>query len=59
MSRLTYEFVVNKGKGQILKRVLQENKARHIFQETITSYPLICIRAYQEVRNFRSSENLA
>ena len=53
--------VINKAKGRISKRVLQENKARQIFQKTNISYPLIrtpsC--AYQGVRNVRFSENLA
>ena len=35
-------FVGNKAKGRISKRVFQENKARHIFRKTKISYP--CIR---------------
>ena len=31
----------NKAKGRILKRVLQVNKARQIYQKTIIFYPLI------------------
>ena len=38
-------FVGNKAKGRILKRVLQENKARQIFRKTNISYPLIGTRA--------------
>ena len=53
--------VINKAKGRISKRVLQENKARQIFQKINISYALIrtpsC--AYQWVRNARFSENLA
>ena len=42
-------FLGNKAKGWILKRVLQENKVRQIFQEANIFYPL---------RNVRFSENL-
>ena len=35
------QFVSNKAKGQIPKRLLQENKACQIFQKTNISYPLI------------------
>ena len=51
----------NKTKGQISKRVFQENKARQIFRKTNISYPLIRTRTcvYQGVRNVRFSENLA
>ena len=54
------EFVRNKAKGQISKRVFQENKARQIFRKMNISYLLIHTRkfAYQEVRNTRFSENL-
>ena len=38
------EFVSNKAKGRISKRVLQENKARQIFRKTNISYPLIRTR---------------
>ena len=49
------EFVGNKVKVQISKKqVLQENKARQIFRQTI-SYTLIRTRG---VRNGRFSENL-
>ena len=54
-------FVGNKAKkGQISKRVFQENKAHQIFRKTNISYPLIRTRtcAYQGVRNVRFSENL-
>ena len=53
--------VGNKAKGQILKRVFQENKPRQIFRKTNISYPLVRARmwAYQGVRNVRFSENLA
>ena len=35
------KFVGNKPKGQISKRVFQENKAHQIFRKTNISYPLI------------------
>ena len=35
------EFVGNKVKGRISKRLFQENKARQIFRKTNISYPLI------------------
>ena len=56
-----HEFVGNKAKRRISKRVFQENKARQIFQKTNISYPLIWTRmcVYQGVRNVRFSENLA
>ena len=46
--------------GWISKWVLQENKARQIFQKTNVSFPLIRIRtcAYQEVKYVCFSENL-
>ena len=37
---LDAEFVGNKVKGRISKRVFQENKARQIFRKTNISYPL-------------------
>ena len=54
-------FVGNKSKVKISKRVFQENKALQIFRKTSISYPLIRTRtcAYQELRNNRFSENLA
>ena len=52
-------FLGNKAKGTISKRVFQENKARQIFQKTYISYPLIRTCAYQGVRSFRFSETLA
>ena len=39
--------VGNKAKGQILKRVFQENKPRQIFRKTNISYYLIRTRTYQ------------
>ena len=55
------EHFGNKAKGQISKRVFQENKACQIFRKTNISYPLIRTRmcAYQGGRNVRFSENLA
>ena len=38
------ELVVNKEKRWILKRVLQENKARQILRKMNISYPLISMR---------------
>ena len=64
-SILHEEFVGNKAKGRISKRVFQGNKARQIFRKTNISYPLIHKRisrisdAHQWVRNVRYSENLA
>ena len=54
-------FVGKKAKERISKRAFQENKAHQIFRKTNISYPLIPLRtcAYQEVRNYRFSENLA
>ena len=53
------EFVGNKPKGRISKRVFQENKAAQIFRKTNISYPLIRTStcAYQGVRNVRFLEN--
>ena len=57
-------FVGNKAKGQIWKRVFQENKAHQIFRKTNISYRLIrtLIRtrtcAYQGARNVSFLENL-
>ena len=40
LCKINYAHIVgNKAKRQISKRVLQENKARQIFQKTILSYP--------------------
>ena len=39
-----FEFVGNKTKGRISKRVFQENKARQIFWKTNISYPFIRTR---------------
>ena len=54
-------FVGNKAKGRISKRVFQESKARQNFRKTNISYPLIRTRtcAYQGVRNVCFSEILA
>ena len=38
---LIWEFVGNKAKDWISKRVFQENKARQIFRKTNISYPMI------------------
>ena len=38
------DFVGNKAKGRISKRVFQENKARQISRKTNISYPLIRAR---------------
>ena len=46
------EFVGNKAKGQISKRVFYENKARQILKKT----NIFC--AYQGVKNVRFQENL-
>ena len=46
-------FVGNKAKGGLFKQVLQENKARQIFQKTNISHPLI------RTNRVRFSENLA
>ena len=53
------QFVGNKAKGRISKRVFQESKARHNFRKTKISYTLIRTRmyAYQEVRNVCCSGN--
>ena len=40
MSFEVHRFVGNKAKGQISKRVLQENKALQIFRKTNISYPV-------------------
>ena len=55
------DYVGNKAKGRISKRVSQENKAPQIFRKTNISYPLIRTStcSCQEVRNDRFSENLA
>ena len=49
-------FVGNKAKGRISKWVLQEKKARQIFQKTNISYPLILTRIrVQEMFVFRKT----
>ena len=39
-----HQFFGNKAEGRILKRVLQESKARQIFQNINISYPLVSRR---------------
>ena len=39
MACLYFEFVGNRAKGRISKRVFQENKAHQIFLKTNISYP--------------------
>ena len=53
------EFVGNKAKGRISKRVFNESKARQNFRKINISYLLIRTRAcaYQEVRNVCFFEN--
>ena len=41
MACLFFEFVGNRAKGRISKRVFQENKAHQIFLKTNISYPLL------------------
>ena len=57
---ITNEFVGNKSKRWISKRVFQENIRHQIFRKTKISYLLIRTRTYtyQGVRNVRFSENL-
>ena len=52
-TKLLLEFVGNKAKGRISKRVFQESKARQNFREINISYLPIRTRAcaYQGVRN--------
>ena len=54
-------IVSNKAKGRISELVLQENKARQIFQKRNISYSLMGTRtcAHQGVRNVCFLENLA
>ena len=61
MSSRKLQYVGNKEKGRISKRVFQERKARQVFRNTNIFYPLILTRtcAYQGVRNVRFLENLA
>ena len=42
--RMTVYILGNRAKGQISKRVFQENKTRQIFRKKNNSYPLICRR---------------
>ena len=53
MSNFEHIFIGNKAKGRTSKRVLQENKAREIFQKINIFNPLISTRAsaYQGIRN--------
>ena len=44
MSNRLPKFVGNKANGRILKRRLQENKARQIFRKSNISYPLTHVR---------------
>ena len=55
------KFVGNKAKGRISKRVLQEKKACQIILKANISYLLLrtLTYAYQRVRNFRFTDNLA
>ena len=55
------DFVGNKPKGRISKRMFEENKARQIFRKMNISNPLIHTHtcAYQGVRNVHFSGNLA
>ena len=53
MTKIEKQFVGNKAEGQISKRVIQENKARHIFRKNNIFQPLI-----RTVKNVRFSENL-
>ena len=54
------ELVGNEAKEQISKRMLQENRERHMFRKTNISYSLICTRTcvFQGVRNVYFSEYL-
>ena len=55
---ISMNFVGNKAKVLISKRVLQENKARQISRKTNISYPLIrtCVTGF---RNFSFLEDFA
>ena len=55
------QFVGNKAKGRISKRVFQEHKARQISRKTNISTPPPPLPpcAYQGVRNVRFPENVA
>ena len=55
---ISMNFVGNKAKVRISKRVLQENKARQISRKTNISYPLIrtCVTGF---RNFSFLEDFA
>ena len=45
-------FVGNKAKGRLFKQVLQENKARQIFQKTNIFHPLIRTQRVRFSENF-------
>ena len=45
-----YLFVGSKAKGQVSKRVFQENKARQILRKTNISYPLIRTRKQEMIQ---------
>ena len=51
-----FDYVSSKAKGQISKRVFQENKVRRIFQKNEHSYPLIhtrtCVRFSENLMSF-------
>ena len=53
----TQQFVGNKAKGRMSKRVRKKKKAHRIFQKTPCACTCTC--AYQETRNVRFSENVA
>ena len=46
------QFVGNRAKGRISQRVLQENKARQIFQKTNIWHALFSYNTYFEIRTF-------
>ena len=46
------QFVGNRAKGRISQRVLQENKARQIFQKTNIWHALFSYNTYFEFRTF-------
>ena len=46
--QIVTQHLGNKGKGQITKRLLQENKAHQILRKTNISYPLIRNASFSE-----------
>ena len=58
LEKKLHEVIDIKAKGQISKRVFQENKTCQIFQKTKISYTLIRTRmcVHQRVRSVRFSE---